>query len=283
MGNDGSDANPFDGEGPLRPVTMSSFLLDIIAVTNEQFSRFVQSTGYVSTAERDGWSFVFGPFVPEALRSSAQPVPTTPWWWAVEGACWSQPEGSGSTIEDRLDHPVVHVAHEDAVAFATWAGKRLPTEAEWEYAARGGLDGATYPWGDELCPNGTWRCNIWQGRFPEENAAGDGYLGTAPAGAFEPNGYGLLQMVGNVWEWTADRWTTDHADGPLRDPTGPAVGDERVRRGGSHLCHDSYCNRYRVAARDHSHPADTTANIGFRCAADVAAADVAGEVSRSSR
>jgi formylglycine-generating enzyme required for sulfatase activity len=274
MGNEDHGANPLDGEGPLREVTVSTFRLDAHAVDNEQFRRFVDDTGHVTTAERDGWSFVFGPFVPDANRVRALPAPGTPWWWAVDGACWRQPEGPGTSIEDRVDHPVVHVSHDDAIAFAAWAAKRLPTEAEWEYAARGGLERARYPWGEELCPDGAWRCNIWQGDFPDLNSAQDGHLGTAPVDTYEPNSFGLYQMAGNVWEWTADRWTTGHDPGPLQDPVGPAVGDERVRRGGSYLCHNSYCNRYRVAARDHSHPADTTANIGFRCAADAEMADV---------
>jgi formylglycine-generating enzyme required for sulfatase activity len=269
MGTEGADANPFDGEGPLRRVSVSTFLLDVAAVDNEQFGRFVDDTGHVTTAERDGWSFVFGPHVSDRSAERARVAPSAPWWWAVEGACWNRPEGPDSNIEERSDHPVVHVSHDDAVAFAHWAGRRLPSEAEWEYAARGGLEGATYPWGDELRPGGAWRCNIWQGDFPASNTEEDGHRGTAPVLAYEPNGFGLHQMVGNVWEWTADRWSTTHPAGPLHDPTGPAVGEERARRGGSYLCHDSYCNRYRVAARDHSHPADTTANIGFRCAADV--------------
>jgi formylglycine-generating enzyme len=270
MGYEGPDANPFDGEGPVRSVAVSAFALDTTAVDNDRFRRFVEVTGHVTTAERDGWSFVFGPFVPEHLQNGQpQPAPGAPWWWRVDGARWDQPEGPGSDLDGRGNHPVVHVSVADAAAYAAWAGKRLPTEAEWEYAARGGLESARYPWGDELTPDGRWRCNIWQGEFPTANTREDGYAGTAPVDAFEPNGYGLHQMVGNVWEWTSDRWTTDHDAEPAADPTGPATGEVHVRRGGSYLCHDSYCNRYRVAARDPSHRADTTANIGFRCATDL--------------
>lgn len=273
MGDEGSDANPFDGEGPVRVVEVSAFVLDATAVDNDRFRRFVEATGHVTTAERDGWSFVFGPFVPDHLQASAVPASGVPWWWRVDGARWDQPEGPGSDLDGRGNHPVVHVSFADAVAYAAWAGKRLPTEAEWEHAARGGLESATYPWGDELTPDGRWRCNIWQGEFPTKNTGQDGYAGTAPVDAFEPNGYGLHQMAGNVWEWTADRWTIDHDPEPITDPTGPSHGEAYVRRGGSYLCHDSYCNRYRVAARDRSHQADTTANIGFRCAADLGPPD----------
>jgi formylglycine-generating enzyme required for sulfatase activity len=269
MGEDGPEANPFDGEGPVRRVTVSTFLLDATAVDNERFARFVEATGHVTTAERHGWSFVFAPFVTAAGRAGARAVVGAPWWWAVEGACWHRPEGPGSTLDDRADHPVVHVSHDDATAFARWTRKRLPTEAEWEFAARGGLERAIYPWGDELRPDGRWRCNIWQGEFPAHDLGEDGHVGTAPVRAFGPEGYGVHQMVGNVWEWVADRWSTDHGAGPHVDPQGPEGGDEHVRRGGSYLCHESYCNRYRVAARDRGHRTDSAGNVGFRCAAPV--------------
>lgn len=268
MGYEGPLANEGDGEGPVRTVTVSSFRLDATAVTNAAFAGFVADTSHVTTAEHDGWSFVFAGRLDARRLQTAAPVPGAPWWRQVEGASWHAPEGPGSTVDERGDHPVVHVSHHDASAYAAWAVKRLPTEAEWELAARGGLDSALYPWGDELVPDGRWRCNIWQGSFPDRGRPDDGHLGTAPVRSYPPNGFGLYEVVGNVWEWVADRWAAQHPTGPKIDPTGPSVGELRVRRGGSHLCHDSYCNRYRVAARDRSHPADTTANIGFRCAAD---------------
>ena len=242
--------------------------MDAKAVTNSAFSTFVKATGHVTVAERMGDSMVFH----LALAPSARPhvlgaVQQTPWWLSVRGASWRHPEGPGSDVSARANHPVVHVAHEDALAYAAWAGKRLPTEAEWEYAARGGLRGARYAWGDELLPRGRHQCNIWQGEFPMTNTLDDGYLTTAPVGSFNPNGYGIHQQAGNVWEWCADWFCADYYSHSERhSPQGPSTGSERVMRGGSYLCHDSYCNRYRVAARSKNTPDSTSGNVGFRCA-----------------
>jgi formylglycine-generating enzyme required for sulfatase activity len=270
MGTDDAEGFPADGEGPPRLVRLRPFHIDPCAVTNERFAAFVAATGYVTEAERFGWSFVFQSFVRRSrhveVLGSAGPAP---WWLAVKGACWSAPEGPGSTIKGRHDHPVVHVSWHDAAAFCTWAEVRLPTEAEWERAARGGLEQKRYPWGDDLTPSGKHRCNIWQGEFPARNTAADGHAGTAPVDAFKPNGYGLYNTVGNVWEWCADWFSPDwHRDGPREDPAGPPTGQARVTRGGSFLCHRSYCNRYRVAARSANTPDSATGNTGFRCAAD---------------
>ncbi|MDX2935526.1 formylglycine-generating enzyme family protein [Streptomyces ipomoeae] len=268
MGTDGTEGFETDGEGPVREVTVRPFRISRHAVTNAEFARFVDATGYVTEAERFGWSYVFASFLPAALRRAGRRVEEAPWWCAVRGAYWNAPEGPGSDTAGREDHPVVHVSWFDADAYCRWAGGRLPTEAEWEYAARGGLEQARYPWGDELTPGGEHHCNIWQGHFPTKNLAEDGYRGTAPVDTYEPNGYGLYNVAGNVWEWCADWWSTAHGSGPLTDPAGPPTGSAKVIRGGSYLCHLSYCNRYRVAARTSNTPDSTTGHMGFRCAYD---------------
>jgi len=258
-----------DGEGPVHEVTVRPFLIDATAVTNAAFGEFVDATGYVTDAERFEWAFVFGGLLPDDFPPT-RGVEAAPWWRQVYGADWSHPEGPESGIADRLDHPAVHVSWEDATAFCQWSGKRLPTEAEWEYAARGGLDGAVFPWGNDLEPEGAHRMNVWQGTFPSKNTRDDGYLGTAPVNAFAPNGFGLYNMTGNVWEWCADWYDPRYyATSPAQDPAGPSAGSHRVMRGGSYLCHASYCNRYRVGARSGNSPDSSVGNLGFRCVVDV--------------
>ncbi len=257
-----------DGEGPARQVTLRAFQLDRHAVTNRRFAAFVTATGYRTEAERFGWSFVFHSFVPPGLDAPAPEV--TPWWHRVDGACWSAPEGPGSSIAARLDHPAIHIAWPDAAAFAAWAGGRLPTEAEWEHAAQGGAPGARFPWGSaEPDDSTTFPCNIWQGDFPRRNSAADGFAGTAPVGSFPPNGYGLHEMCGNVWEWCADpfRIRSLSRAAKARNATA-AEGGERLMKGGSYLCHRSYCYRYRIAARVGHTPDTSAGHTGFRVAYD---------------
>jgi formylglycine-generating enzyme required for sulfatase activity len=268
MGDHFDEGYPADGETPVHPVELAGFTMDAATVTTADFAAFAAATGYRSEAERHGVSAVFHLQLPAVGNwpREALPVAGTPWWIAVPGASWRAPAGPGTRAPE--DHPVVHVSWNDAMAYCAWAGRRLPTEAEWEYAARGGLEGARYAWGDELTPGGRHRCNIFQGDFPRANTREDGYLATAPAGAYPPNGYGLDQMAGNVWEWCADWFLPRYyARSPLRDPQGPPFGSGRVMRGGSFLCHDSYCNRYRVAARSSNSPDSSSSNCGFRTVA----------------
>jgi formylglycine-generating enzyme len=272
MGTDIDQGFPADGEGPVRKVVLDPFYIDCFPVTNQAFAEFVSASGYQTEAESFGWSFVFEGHIAPESRSKlvSDTVLGAEWWCKVEGAGWRHPEGRDSTIDARRHTPVVHVSWRDAQAFAAWAGKRLPTEAEWEFAARGGLEQRLYPWGDELTPGGRHLCNIWQGDFPRLDTAEDGYSAPAPVDAFPPNGYGLYSMTGNTWEWCSDWFhPTFHASGTRLNPAGPDGGFAKVMKGGSYLCHSSYCNRYRVAARTSNTPDSSTTNIGFRCVRDV--------------
>ena len=270
MGNESELGFPQDGEGPVRKVELEAFYIDESSVTNAEFFRFVHTTGYKTEAEIYGWSFVFHSLIPDHLIDQPLQSPVgTPWWKKVDGAYWQNPQGPGTHIDKIMDHPVVHISWNDASEYCSWAGKRLPTEAEWEYAARGKLTQNTYPWGNDLTPNNVHMCNIWQGEFPSNNAQEDGYAGTAPAKSFYPNAYGLYNMVGNVWEWQSDWFdTTFPREQVLVNPIGPSGGSLKTIKGGSYLCHESYCNRYRVAARSSNTPDSSTGNLGFRCVKD---------------
>jgi sulfatase modifying factor 1 len=264
MGSNAPDRYAADGEGPVHRVAVTPFGIDPHAVSNARFGEFVARTGYVTDAERYGWSFVFGGLLPEDFPPT-RAVAHAPWWRQVHGACCGHPEGSHSDLEGRGDHPVVHVSWDDALAFCTWSGYATATEAEWEYAARGGTVGLRFPWGSELEPDDEHRLNVFQGRFPGENTCADGFAGTAPVDSFPPNGYGLHNIIGNIWEWCADWFDRGYySRSPFEDPTGPAGGTHRTMRGGSYLCHASYCNRYRVDACSGNEPTSSTGNLGFR-------------------
>ncbi|WP_461142873.1 formylglycine-generating enzyme family protein [Salinifilum aidingensis] len=268
MGSEDERAYAEDGEGPVRDVRVSPFRISPTAVSNREFARFVDDTGYRTEAEEFGWSFVFAGLLPDEFPPT-RGVAAAPWWRVVEGADWRRPEGPQSTVDDRLEHPVVHVTFNDALAFCAWAGARLPTEAEWEFAARGGLHGQAFPWGDELEPGGEHRMNVWQGEFPRRDTAADGWRGTCPVDAFPANGYGLHNTTGNVWEWCQDWFhPTFHTRDARTDPRGPRSGTHRCARGGSYLCHASYCRRYRVSGRQGMTPDSSLGNVGFRCVVD---------------
>jgi formylglycine-generating enzyme len=287
----GCEEESFVDVRPVHQVHLESFWIDKTLVTNEQFARFVKDTKYVTIAERkpEAKDFPGAPpenLVPGALvfTQPAKPVSLSShyqWWRYVQGANWRHPEGPNSNLVGRLHYPVVQIAYDDALAYANWAHKRLPTEAEFEYAARGGLDRKPFSWGSELKPGGKCQANLWQGRFPSTNTKEDGFVFTSPVGSFPANGYGLCDMTGNVWEWCADWYRTDYyqkfADGKVvTNPQGPSDSmdarepdvPKRVQRGGSFLCCDQYCARYLVGARGKGEPSSGCSNVGFRCAKD---------------
>lgn len=269
MGDAFGEGYPVNGETPVHPVTVNSFRVDTIAVTNRMFNAFVAATGYRTEAERYGTSAVFHLLLEAPASDVLGEADGARWWLNVRGADWRHPRGIDSDWSTIPDHPVVQVSHNDAQAYCAWAGRRLPTEAEWEYAARGGLANKRYAWGDELHGRqGEHLCNIWQGEFPEFNSVEDGFLGTAPVRSFPPNGFGLYEVAGNVWEWCSDWYLPRYyRKSPSINPQGPTIGAGRVMRGGSYLCHESYCNRYRVAARTSNTPESSSGNTGFRTVA----------------
>jgi formylglycine-generating enzyme required for sulfatase activity len=280
---------PMEDARPIHRVYVDPFWMDATEVTNAEFARFVKETGYVTVAERTPTREEFPTAPVENLVAGSVVVAPTPaeirlddhyrWWSYVKKACWRRPEGAASDIRGREAYPVVHVAYEDALAYAEWAGKRLPTEAEWEFAARGGLSGKLYPWGDELKPGGRWMANIYEGRFPVRGAdAGeDGYVGLSPVGRFPPNAYGLYDVAGNAWEWVSDWYRPDYYAGlagrVARNPQGPTDSFDpsepherkRVHRGGSYLCTEQYCTRYMIGTRGKGEVRTGTNHLGFRC------------------
>ena len=274
IGSNKKNGFEYDFEGPKVTVKIDSFYIDETQVTNEEFKKFVDETRYITEAERMGWSYVFRYFLPDNIENKIE-VHKAPWWIAVENANWRAPLGEGSSINEIMNHPVVHVTRNDAVAYCKWAGKRLPTEAEWEVAAKGGTDNEEYFWGDELKSEMNKYCNTWQGEFPSLNTKEDGYDGTAPVKTYLPNGYGLYEMIGNVWEWCANPGklelkTFDKVSGKDFWSEHQSIDDELYAiTGGSFLCHASYCNRYRVCARNSNTAMSSSQNMGFRCVKDI--------------
>jgi sulfatase modifying factor 1 len=293
VGLEGGGREDMNDARPVHRVRVSPFFMDETEVTNAQFEAFVRATGYVTIAERTPTQEEFPGAPPENLVAGSVLFTPPPgpvrlddhlqWWAYVRGADWSHPEGPGSTIRGREDHPVVHVAWADAAAYARWAGKRLPTEAEWEFAARGGQAGNLYAWGNPMQPEGRWMANTFQGSFPDRDAGLDGHKGIAPVRRYPPNAYGLFDIAGNVWEWCADWYRHDYyttlaaAGGVAVDPRGPADAHDplepgvpkRIQRGGSYLCTDQYCTRYMVGTRGKGEVSSATNHIGFRCVRDI--------------
>lgn len=260
---------PDDGESPLRRKKLRALNMTATTITNASFARFVAETGFVTEAEHFGWSFVFHSDVPNSIRET-QGVVGTEWWRRVDGATWRDIHGPGSADSVHPDHPVVQISWSDALAFASWCGGRLPSEAEWEHAARGGLGDVRYPWGsEEPDDTGVFPCNIWQGKFPNQNTGTDGWANTAPAKSFAPNGYGLYNMVGNVWEWTAEPFRVKSLKKAVTRRLDGMRGF-KLLKGGSFLCHRSYCYRYRIAARTGNAPDTATPHQGFRVVWDMA-------------
>lgn len=247
-----------DGEAPERPVVLHDFYIDVHEVSNRQFNEFVRTTGYISEAEGFGNSFVLMSLIKnEDVRGKLSlAVAGSPWWVPVNGSMWRAPEGPGSHIQDRMDHPVVHVSWKDAAAFCEYKGRRLPTEREWEVACRGGLRDRLYSWGNKWKPKNEHRANTWQGEFPVHDSCEDGFVGTAPVSSFPANNYGVKNMIGNVWEWTQDDWSVP----------GSLALNQKVKKGGSFMCHKDFCFRHRCAARSQNTPDSTASNLGFRCA-----------------
>lgn len=265
-----------DNETKEITLIINSFYIDSTTVTNFEFNQFVQATDYITEAEKVGYSFVFYQLVSQNKDSLYEKVPELPWWRIVPKANWRHPEGDGSSISNRMEHPVVHVSRNDAKAYCDWAGKRLPTEAEWEIAAKGGTNFCDYPWGTEVLFNGQHNSNVWQGKFPERNTLEDGFMATAPAKYYVPNGYGCYQMIGNVWEWCANEAYIDIEYFKFKN--GYEIWQESkienetlfAMKGGSFLCHPTYCDRNRISARNGNKGISTASNIGFRCVRDEA-------------
>ena len=274
IGTDAMDGFPKDKEGPKITIELPSYFIQTTTVTNENFQEFIRETGFITEAEKFGWSYVFHYFLSEEDKIKAPKVPGLNWWFAVEGADWQHPEGPNSTIIDRMDHPVVHVSRNDCLAYCKWEGSRLPTEAEWEVAAKGGTESERYPWGPELLKDNDWQCNIWQGNFPLDNTLEDGFSHTAPVKTYEPNGYGLYQVIGNIWEWCLNPQGIELAEFHSKKSSdffslhSTYDSGAFAIRGGSFLCHESYCKRYRIAARNGNTGDSSSNNMGFRTVKD---------------